>query len=57
MKEITVKQYNDMCNDYKGIYMDYQGTHPELKGKRSIVSYKNGATVLLIEGLNLKIID
>lgn len=57
MKEITIKQYNDMCNDYKGIYMDYQGVHPELKGKRSIVSYENGATVLLIEGLNLKIID
>ena len=57
MKEITIKQYNDMCYDYKGIYMDYQGVHPELKGKRSIVSYENGATVLLIEGLNLNIID
>lgn len=56
MKKITKKEYNEIPKDYRGIYSDYQGTHPHLKGRKTMLSYENGATVLLIEGVHFEIV-
>lgn len=56
MKQVTKKEYDKICSDYKGIYLDFQGNRPDLKGRKTMLSYENGSTVLLIEGLHFEII-
>lgn len=51
MRIITKEQYNRIGNDYKGIFHDYHGTHPELKGRRTAFLPGEG-TVLFIEGIH-----
>lgn len=58
MKVITKEEYDRMSSDYKGVYMDYQGQFPHLKGRRTILDYdKEHGTVLLIEGESLYILE
>lgn len=56
MERITKKQYDAICNDYKGRYMDYDGKHPEWKGKRVAFLPRHGTT-LFIEGVSFEIVD
>ena len=36
MLVISKEEYRKKSKDYKGIFMDYQGTHPHLKGRRTL---------------------
>jgi hypothetical protein len=56
MERITKEQYNAIGNDYKGRYMDYDGKHPEWKGRR--VAFLPGhGTTLFIEGVSFEIVE
>lgn len=57
MKKITLEEYNKICEDYRGIYIDFWGDHPELKGKRTMLQLINGITTLVIEGIDFEIIE
>ena len=54
-KTITEKQYKELPKDYKGIYEDYQGHAPHLKGNRCIIAMGEKGTTLFIEGAGLVI--
>lgn len=59
---ITLEEYERTGNDFKGTYMDYQGVHPEWKGRKTFVpplGDESGhyATCLLIEGVSFVIED
>lgn len=51
MRIITKEQFAKIGNDYKGIFYDYHGTHPEHKGRRTAFLPGEG-TVLSIEGVH-----
>lgn len=58
MLELTKQEYNRIGQDFRGRYMDYHGTHPEWKGRRTVVTFIHGqGTTLLIEGVGFRIID
>lgn len=58
VKAITKKEYNALSPDYRGVYSDFQGCYPHLKGKRTMVGLDNKhGTVLYIEGASLEFID
>ena len=62
MLTITEKEYNNIAPDYRGIFQDYWGDHPEWKGKRTVMSTcitnnPNELCSLWIEGVHFKIID
>ena len=57
MKKITLKEYNNISNDYKGVFMDYQGNLPHLKGKKTILHRGENETELIFEGRDFIIID
>lgn len=43
---------------FTGIYIDYDGEHPEWKGKRTIMTGRNGpGTTLYIEGVSFEVVD
>ena len=59
MEKITLKQYNAIPEDYRGI-IDTDGVRNDnlkLNGRRSFIKCEEGATVLLIEGLSFEIIE
>lgn len=62
MKQITLKDYNALHPDYRGIWDIERTDWPEWSevrskywGKRTMLSYEDGATVLLVEGLHFEI--
>jgi len=57
MKTLTNEQYNAIHPDFRGIYQNWDGKNPELKGKKTMLSNENGATVLLIEGTSFNIVE
>ena len=58
MITITKKDYYKMSKDYRGIYGDYDGKSPHLKGKRTMLHLSDeGVTELLIEDYSFKIAD
>ncbi len=52
MREITAKEWEGYPDCYKGIFNDFYGDFPHLKGKRTllVLDRKTGGTVLIIEG-------
>ena len=51
MIHISKADFDRIDPDYKGIYMDYQGTHPQRKGRR--VAFLPGyGTTLFVEGIH-----
>lgn len=56
MERITKKQYDTIGNDYKGRYMDYDGKHPEWKGRRDAFLPGHGTT-LFVEGVSFEIVE
>ena len=38
MLKVSQEQWNKIHSDYKGIYQDYHGDHPEWKGKKAVMS-------------------
>ena len=54
---ITEKEYTRKLQlGYGSKWQDYNGTHPELKGKRTVIAASsNGAVELWIEGHGLTI--
>lgn len=63
MIKITLSEYNALPKDYRGIWDTeryYLPNWAEIRdkhmGKRTMLHYDNGATVLLVEGLDFKII-
>lgn len=64
MKQITLKEYNAKHKDYRGIWKMERYDQPNWEqvrhlymGKRTMLDYDNGGTVLLVEGLNFEIIE
>lgn len=58
IKKISRKEWERICDDYKGVYQDYQGTNPELKGKRTMLTLtEDGHTALIFEGIHFIIVD
>ena len=55
MYTMTESQYRKLPDAYKGRYQDYQGNHPEWKGRRTALVADPG-TCLVIEGVSLEII-
>lgn len=55
MYTMTESQYRKLPKGYKGTYEDYQGNHPEWKGRRTALVADPG-TCLVIEGVSLEII-
>lgn len=57
MLKITVEEWNKIPQAYKGIYEDYQGHFPHLKGRKEWLTHDEvKGTVLLIEGIGFEII-
>ena len=51
MIHISKAEFDRIGADYKGVYMDYQGTHPQRKGRR--VAFLPGhGTTLFAEGIH-----
>lgn len=57
MRKITLEEYNNISNDYKGVFMDYQGNAPYLKGKRTILQNGKNGSELMFEGIDFIIIE
>ena len=57
MLHVTKKCWNNYGNNFKGRYSDFDGKHPELKGKRELMPplELGYSTCLLIEGASLVI--
>ena len=56
MQQITKAEYDRIGNDFKGVWHDYWGDHPEWKGRR--VAFLPGhGTTLFIEGVSFEIVD
>lgn len=55
MVRITQAEYDAIGNDYKGVWHDYYGDHPEWKGRRTAMIAGHGTT-LFIEGISFEII-
>lgn len=51
MKIISKKDFNAIPDAYRGVFFDYQGTHPEWKGRRTAFLPGEGTT-LFIEGVH-----
>ena len=51
MRYISKRDYKDLSKDYKGVYKTKQGK------RRTMITSDNGATVLLIEGLDFEIVE
>lgn len=61
MITVNKKEWDAICNDYKGVWHDYYGDKPEWKGKRVVMSTcithnPNDLCALLIEGVHFEII-
>lgn len=51
MLHISKADFDRISADYKGVYMDYHGTHPQRKGRR--VAFLPGhGTTLFVEGVH-----
>ena len=58
MKTITRNEWNKIPNDYKGIFVDYQGNAPHLVGKQTWLTWlEDEGTSLIFEGIHFEIID
>lgn len=56
MLHISKADFDRIGDDYKGVYMDYHGTHPKRKGRR--VAFLPGhGTTLYIEGIHFVVDD
>ena len=56
MIHISKADFDHIGDDYKGVYMDYHGTHPKRKGRR--VAFLPGhGTTLYIEGIHFVVDD
>ena len=55
METITKKQFYAIDKDYRGTYIDYDGKHPDWKGKRTAFLPGHGTT-LFIEGISFEIV-
>lgn len=57
---ITKEQFNKIPRDYRGIYEDFDKSHPHLKGNKTAftcyITGKSCDTSLSIEGLHFTII-
>ena len=56
MERITKAEFDRIGNDYKGVWMDYMGDHPEWKG-RKVAFLPGHGTTLFIEGVSFEIVD
>lgn len=63
MIKITLSEYNALHKDYRGVWTIERDDLPnwaEIRdkhmGKRTMLHYDNGATVLFVEGLDFEII-
>lgn len=64
MIKITLSEYNALLKDYRGIWdterydlPNWAEIRDRYMGKRTMLHYDNGATVLLVEGLDFEIIE
>lgn len=56
MKYITKAEYEKIPDDYKGQYLDFDGLHPEWKGRK--VAFLPGCgTTLFIEGVSFCFVE
>lgn len=57
MIKVSQKEWASIHADYKGVWHDYHGDHPEWKGKRVVMSTcithnPNELCALLVEGVH-----
>ena len=57
MIKVSQKEWASIPADYKGVWMDYYGDHPDWKGKRVVMSTcitnnPNELCSLLVEGVH-----
>lgn len=55
MIQITKAQWDAIHGDYKGVWLDYHGDHPEWKGRRKPFLPGYGTT-FFIEGVHFEIV-
>lgn len=55
MEQITKKQWEAIPDDYKGVWTDCNGDHPEWKG-RKVAFLPGHGTTLHVEGVSFEII-
>ncbi len=55
MEHITKKEWDEIPNDYKGVWMAYNGEHPEWRGRKTAFLPGHGTT-LFIEGVSFEIV-
>ena len=55
MIKINTKKWDSIPKDYKGIFQDYQGNNPDLKGRKCVMLgciKKGGGSCLVFEGID-----
>ena len=57
MISISKSEWDAICSDYKGVWQDYHGDHPEWLGKKVVMSTcinhnPNELCSLLVEGVH-----
>ena len=64
MIKITLSEYNALHKDYRGVWTfecddlpNWAEIRDKHMGKRTMLHYDNGATVLLVEGLDFEIVE
>lgn len=59
MIEVTKERWDAIDDDYKGLWHDYYGDHPEWLGKRVVMSgcIADGLGELLIEDVHFVIVE
>jgi len=55
MERITQQEFDRIPSDYKGMFINYDGQHPEWKGRRTAFLPGHGTT-LFIEGVSFEIV-
>ena len=58
MKRISLKKYNEIPNNSRGVFQDINGENPELKGRKTAISHwvlGDFENSLAIEGVDFEI--
>lgn len=56
MRKLRLAEYQKISPDYRGVYTDHSGKRPDLKGRRTILTYDGGRTVMEFEGIHFEVI-
>ena len=64
MEQITLSEYNNLPQDYRGVWNTERSDFPnweqirhQFMGKRTMMQLRNGSTCLLIEDMHFEIVS